>query len=237
MELFLRARPSQAAARWRAERASISSPNAIIWLSLFHQALKYLEACDSESLPSGRAVPTSLTRSAFDSEYIDSTDSGLPKMRSRIAEIPDELMHIVARFVPCAVAFVARSDRSFRQRFVDNDLVVWIEVAKLAAATARGRNVLLSHATTILTKWPAITRAVAMPIADSSTVSYCVSSDGEILAHIDGLGKTIIILECDTLHRCASIEVQDWSEEHRHVQSMSFSPSRSLLACLHYNRC
>ena len=123
-----------------------------------------------------------------------------------LASLPRELMHILACFEPCAVAFSVRADRSLWERFRE-DARIWVEVVKVARD--KGVEVLTKHAASILAVVPTLDRLSPVPllyVAHGDAYPgfiFTVSDDGTMLACIADDHKRCRVFDTATMRERA----------------------------------
>ena len=102
-----------------------------------------------------------------------------------LASLPRELMHILACFEPCAVAFSVRADRSLWERFRE-DARIWVEVVKVARD--KGVEVLTKHAASILAVVPTLDRLSPVPLL------YVAHGDAVLYSQYQTMARCLLAL-------------------------------------------
>jgi len=147
---------------------------------------------------------------------------------SSLASLPRELVYVLARFEPCAVTFFARANRSSWARFA-NDPLAWEALAKLAATSDEGKDVLLRHAASVLAMAPALDRVCPMPLLQIDHRSaypgpvFAVSNDGALLACVANDHKRFRVLDTATMHERALLRFDAM------IGQLLFSPSNTYI--------
>jgi len=144
-----------------------------------------------------------------------------------MANVPREMVHILARFVPLTVALLLRTDRAFWAHYVD-DPFVWAEPVKHLQKSKEGRVVLRRYAKSIIARLPALSRISPEAMADEA-LHFDLSPDNRLIAC--GIGRTLQVLDADSHLQVASIDVDEV------FYRLCFSPSGSQLACNGGQRC
>jgi len=80
-----------------------------------------------------------------------------------LVRAPTNVVHVLARMVPLATAFLVRANVALWNRH-GRDTAVWSEAVKWLQSTERGWGVLWHHARAIFARWPALRSVVPMPI-------------------------------------------------------------------------
>jgi len=98
-----------------------------------------------------------------------------------IGDVPSELVHILARFAPLAVAQLARSNCAFWIRFA-HDARLWAETVRWVRRREQGRALVDEHSDRILARCPALNDIVPRVVALRDAKIFAVSPDGQMVA-------------------------------------------------------
>jgi len=148
-----------------------------------------------------------------------------------IADLPSELVHVLAGFVPWGVPFLVRANRSLWKRFV-NDGLAWLEAAKVVYERGPEHyNMLVKHAPSMLAAVPWLDRLFPVPLpamVPPSIWYHAVSSDGSLLACITDNDTKFRLLNTSTWRELAVLDAEAWFGRHSQIV---FTPSGSHVVC------
>jgi len=147
-----------------------------------------------------------------------------------LAQMPRELLLIIARFVPATMPAVMSADRALWAR-CSHDELLWTEMVMWMQRTSAGRARLRQPAPRLVARCPALHRVLAVVVHEDGVV-FCVSADGRYVA-CGVVGKTFYVLEGEAHRVVVTLDLQDLDED---VYRTCFSPSDRLLACMDEHR-
>jgi len=137
-----------------------------------------------------------------------------------ITDIPRELIHVIARFVPFGVPQLARASCSLWSRFFD-DPAIWQHAVIRVLRSGRGRWTLRTFAPGILHNIPQLNHILPLPLGVQA-MYFTVAKN--LVAY--GEDRSITVVDTSTLAEVKTIYLTD------ELFDVKFSPSGAFLACL-----
>jgi len=147
--------------------------------------------------------------------------------RAQLTALPNELMHIVLRFLFPAIAPLVRVSKSVWER-LKFDRHVWMDIAQQRQASREGRALLLPVADRFVERCPELNRVLPRTLSTHAR-RYAVSPDGKFFACGDA--TELKVFDADTCELIAEGTLEN------NLSALCFSAYPSLLACAESYSC